>query len=143
MAIGKIHVRTSDSLEANYATYIEDPILNLLFGVTNSGKFFMNKDRSNLLLNGGWPGMTGSRNMVITSGALGAKMVDSGSDNTVFGYNAASSSGASPARGLTRNVVIGSEAGASDNNGSSYSDCVFVGYRAGTLIDLTQATETQ
>ncbi len=134
LAIGKIHVRTSDSLEANYATYIEDPILNVLFGVTNSGKFFMNKDRSNLLVNGGWPGMTGLRNMVITSGALGAKMVDSGSDNTVFGYNAASSSGASPGRGLTRNVVIGSEAGASDNNGSSYSDCVFVGYRAGTLI---------
>jgi hypothetical protein len=134
LAIGKIHVRTTDSLEANYATYIEDPILNVLFGVTNSGKFFMNKDQSNLSVNGGWPGMTGLRNMVITSGALGAKMVDSGSDNTVFGYNAASSSGASPGRGLTRNVVIGSEAGASDNNGSSYSDCVFVGYRAGTLI---------
>ncbi len=134
LAIGKIHVRTNDSLEANYATYIEDPILNILFGVTNSGKFFMNKDRSNLLVNGGWPGMTGSRNMIITSGPLGAKMVDSGGDNTVLGYNAASSSGGSPGRGLTRNVVIGSEAGASDSNGSSYSDCVFVGYRAGTLI---------
>ena len=134
LAIGKIHVRTNDSLEANYATYIEDPILNVLFGVTNSGKFLMNKDRSNLLVNGGWPGMTGLRNMVITSGALGAKMVDSGSDNTVLGYNAASSSGATPGRGLTRNVIVGSEAGASDNNGSSYSDCVFVGYRAGALI---------
>lgn len=134
LASGKIHVRTSDSLEANYATYIEDPVLNILFGVTNSGKFFMNKDRSNLLVNGGWPGMTGLRNMVITSGVWGAKMVDSGSDNMVLGYNAASSSGASPGRGLTRNVVIGSEAGASDSNGSSYSDCVFVGYRAGALI---------
>ena len=134
LAIGKIHVRTSDSLEANYATYIEDPILNILFGVTNSGKFFMNKDRSNLLVNGGWPGMTGSRNMVITSGALGAKMVDSGSDNTVLGYNAASSSGGSPSRALARNVVIGSESGSSDNNGASYVDCVFVGYRAGYLI---------
>ncbi|MDZ7648481.1 MAG: hypothetical protein U5K54_15535 [Cytophagales bacterium] len=48
LAIGKIHVRTSDSLESNYATYIEDPILNILFGVTNSEKFLMNKDRSNL-----------------------------------------------------------------------------------------------
>ncbi len=134
LAIGKIHVRTSDSLETNYATYIEDPILNVLFGVTNSGKFLMNKDRSNLLVNGGWPGMTGLRNMVITSGALGAKMVDSGSDNTVLGYNAASSSGGSPSRALARNVVIGSESGSSDNNGASYVDCVFVGYRAGYLI---------
>lgn len=134
LAIGKIHIRASDSLEANYATYIEDPILNVLFGVTNSGKFFMNKDRSNLLVNGGWPGMTGSRNMVITSGTLGAKTVDSGSDNTVLGYNAASSSGGSPSRALARNVVIGSESGSSDNNGASYVDCVFIGYRAGNLI---------
>ncbi len=133
-AIGKIHLRTNDSLEANYATYIEDPILNILFGVTNSGKVFMNKDRSNLLINGGWTGMTGLRNLILTSGTSGAKMVDTGSDNIVVGYNAASSSGGNPGRGLARNVAIGSEAGTSDNNGSSYSDSVYVGYRAGYLI---------
>jgi len=133
-AIGKIHLRTSDSLEANYAAYIEDPILNILFGITNSGKFFMNKGRSNLLINGGWPGMTGLRNLVLTSGTLGAKMVDTGSDNIIVGYNAASSSGSTPARGLARNVVVGSEAGCSDNNGTSFSDSVYIGYRAGNMI---------
>jgi len=135
-AIGKIHLRTADSLEANYATYVEDPILNILFGITNSGKFLMNKDRSNLLVNGGWPGMTGLRNLVITSGPLGGKMIDSGNDNVIVGYNATASSGANPARGLTRNVVVGSEAGSSDNNGTSFSDCVYVGYRAGNMIGL-------
>ena len=93
----------------------------------------MNKGRSNLLINGGWTGMTGLRNLCSTSGALGAKMVDTGSDNIIVGYNAASSSGGTPARGLARNVVIGSEAGSSDNNGTSYVDSVFVGYRAGTI----------
>jgi len=136
-AIGKIHLRTSDSLEANYATYIEDPILNILFGITNSGKFFMNKGRSTLLINGGWTGMTGLRNIVFTSGTWGAKMVDTGSDNIIAGYNAASSSGGNPARGLARNVVIGSEAGSSDNNGTSYVDSVYVGYRAGWQIGYT------
>jgi len=133
-ALGKIHLRTTDSLEANYATYIEDPILNILFGVTNSGKVLMNKGRSNLLVNGGWPGMTGAKNILITSGLWGANMIDTGSDNVVIGYNASSSSGANPARGLTRNVVVGSEAGASDGNGTSFSDCVYVGYRAGNMI---------
>ena len=134
VAIGKIHLRTSDTLETNYAAYIEDPILNVLFGVTNSGKFFMSKGHSNLLINGGWTGMTGLRNLILTSGTLGAKLVDTGSDNIVVGYNAASSSGGNPARGLARNVVIGSEAGSSDNNGTSYADCVYVGYRAGWMI---------
>lgn len=133
-AMGKIHLRTSDTLEPNYAAYIEDPILNILFGITNSGKFLMNQNRSNLLVNGGWTGMTGLKNIVFTSGALGAKLVDTGSDNIIIGYNASSSSGASPARGLTRNVVVGSEAGSSDNNGTSYSDCVYIGYRAGQMI---------
>jgi hypothetical protein len=132
-AIGKIHLRTSDSLETNYAAHIEDPILNILFSITNSGKFFMNKGRSNLLINGGWTGMTGLRNLILTSGTLGAKMVDTGSDNIIAGYNAASSSGGNPARGLARNVVIGTEAGSSDNNGTSYADCVYLGYRAGWM----------
>ena len=61
-------------------------------------------------------------------------MVDTGSDNIIVGYNAASSSGGNPARGLARNVVIGTEAGSSDNNGTSYVDCVYVGYRAGWMI---------
>jgi hypothetical protein len=39
-----------------------------------------------------------------------------------------------PARGLARNVVVGSEAGSSDNNGTSFSDCVYIGYRAGNMI---------
>src|SRR5690606_17928090 len=60
-----------------------------------------------------------------------------GSDNIIVGYNAASSSGGNPARGLARNVVIGSEAGSSDNNGTSYVDSVFVGYRAGWAIGFT------
>jgi hypothetical protein len=134
LAIGKLHIRTSNSLESKFAAYIEDPILNVLFGVTNSGKYFMNKDHSNLLVNGGWPAMLGLRNVIFTSGASGAKMVDTGSDNIIIGYNAASSSGSNPARGLARNVVIGSEAGSSDNNGTSYTDCVYIGYRAGFQI---------
>lgn len=137
IANGKIHLRTNDTLETNYAAYIDDPTFNTLFGLTNSGKFFLNKDRANLLVNGGWPGMTGIRNLIFTSGALGGKLVDSGNDNSILGYNAASSSGGSPARSLARNVVIGSEAGASDNNGSNYTDSVYVGYRAGYQINLS------
>ncbi len=137
LAVGKIHLRTSDSLETNYAAYIEDPILNTLFGVTNSGKFSMNKDRPNLLINGGWSGMTGFRNLILTSGSLGGKMVDTGSDNIILGYNPASSTGSNPARGLARNVIIGNEAGSSDNNGSNYVDSVYIGYRSGWLIGVT------
>ncbi|HMX00872.1 MAG TPA: hypothetical protein PKL56_16000 [Cyclobacteriaceae bacterium] len=136
IANGKIHLRTNDTLETNYAAYIDDPTFNILFGLTNSGKVFLNKDRANVLVNGGWPGMTGIRNLIFTSGAFGARLVDSGNDNSIVGYNAASSSGVSPARSIARNVVIGSEAGSSDNNGSSYTDCVYVGYRAGYQINL-------
>ncbi len=134
---GKIHIRTTDLLEGNYAAYIDDPILNVLFGVTNSGKFFLNKDRSNLLINGGWPGMSGLRNLILTSGAIGAKVVDSGNDNVIIGYNPAGSSGVNPTRTIERNVVIGSEAGSTDNNGTGYVDSVFIGYRAGWQIGVT------
>jgi hypothetical protein len=134
--IGRFHIRTADVLETNFATYVEDPTLAILFGVANSGKVFINKDRTNVLVNGGWPSMTGLRNLIITSGTIGGKLVDTGNDNVIIGYHAASSAGANPTRNLQRNVVIGAEAGSADVNGSSYLDSVYIGYRAGMTIGL-------
>ncbi len=131
---GRLHIRAASTLEAGFSVFIDDPTLNLIFGVTNNGKLFVNKDRPNLLVNGGWQGMTGLKNVILTSGSVGARLVDTGSDNTIIGYNASYSTGGNPARGLTRNVVVGSEAGSSDNNGTSFSDCVYIGYRAGNMI---------
>jgi hypothetical protein len=136
VGVGKFHIRTADALEANYATYIENSALNVLFAITNSGKFYINKDRPNLLVNGGWSAMTGQRNLIFTAGTIGAKLVDSGNDNVILGYNSASTGGANPTRTIQRNVVIGTEAGSTDNNGSSYLDSVFIGYRAGGTIGI-------
>ncbi len=133
---GKVHIRGINTLETHYGLYLEDPALNVLFGLSNSGKLLLNRDRPNLLINGGWPVMSGQRNLVVTSGSAGAKLVDAGNDNIVIGYNPASTSGIDPVRIIQRNIVIGSEAGSSDNNGSGYSDSVFVGYRAGYRIGL-------
>lgn len=133
-AVGRLHIRASNLLEATLSICVDDAASNLLFGVGNSGKMYVNKNKTSLLINGGWPGMTGLRNIIMTSGPVGAQLVDAGNDNIVIGYNAASSSGANPIRGLARNVVIGSEAATSDNNGTSYSDSVYIGYRAGLLV---------
>ena len=134
VAKGKIHIRAIDALEQNFAAFIEDPTQHILFGVTNSGKVMISRSQSNLLINGGWPSMSGARNLVITSGEEGGKLVDTGNDNIIVGYHAASSAGADPSRGLSRNVVIGTEAGSSDLGGSSYEDSVYIGYKAGAFI---------
>ena len=131
---GRLHIRAASTLEAGFSIFIDDPTWSLIFGVTNNGKLFVNKDRPNLLVNGGWQGLTGLKNVVLTSGPLGGRLVDTANDNVIIGYNASSSSGLNPARGLARNVVLGSEAGSSDNNGTSFTDCVYIGYRAGSMI---------
>jgi hypothetical protein len=125
-------LRTSDSLEANHATYIEDPILNILFGITNSGKFFMNKGRSNLLIK--WRMDWNDRIKKSDSSLrepweqrwLTPEVIILSLDIMLHQVLVAN-----PARGLARNVVIGSEAGASDNNGTSYAPTAcLLGYRA-------------
>lgn len=131
---GRLHIRAASTLEAGFSVFIDDPTINLIFGVTNSGKLFVNSGRPNLLINGGWQNLTGLRNTIITSGPVGGRLVDATHDNVVLGYNAASSAGTNPTRAISRNVVIGSEAGSSDNNGTNYSDCIYIGYKSGGSI---------
>lgn len=131
---GRVHIRAASTLEAGFSVFIDDPVANLLLGLTNNGRLFINKDKPNLLINGGWQSLTGSRNLIITSGPMGGRLVDTTSDNTVLGYNAASSTGTNPSRAIARNVVVGSEAGSSDTVGANFTDSIYIGYHAGYLI---------
>jgi len=128
--LGRFHLRTGDTINSNFACYIDDPTLNVLFGVTNAGRFVFNKQGENLLINGGRSLLTGARNIAMTLGSR-ESLLGSGSDSVIFGFNAFSTIGAQPQfAGGTRIVVIGSEAVAAGNAGSNISDAVVIGYRA-------------
>jgi hypothetical protein len=133
---GRLHIRAASTLEAGQSIYVDDPTFNTLFALTNTGKLFINKDQPNLLINGGWPGLSGQRNVIVTSGPNGARLIDATHDNVVLGYNAASSIGLAPSRAISRNVIVGSEAGSADVNGTSFSDSVYIGHRAGYRIGI-------
>lgn len=133
---GRLHIRAASTLEAGFSIYVDDPTFATLFALSNNGRLFINKDQPNLLINGGWQGLSGQRNMIVTSGPIGGRLVDATHDNVVLGYNAASSAGLNPTRAIARNVVLGAEAGSADVNGTSFADSVIIGYHAGYRIAL-------
>lgn len=136
---GRLHIRAASTLEAGFSIYVDDPTFATLFALSNNGRLFINKDQPNLLINGGWQGLTGQRNMIVTSGPIGGRLVDATHDNVITGYNAASSAGLNPTRAIARNVVLGSEAGSADVIGTGFTDSVFIGYHAGYRIALNSA----
>lgn len=136
LGMGKLHIRANEPSVDGYATFIDSPSRDILFAVHNSGRIDVNKAGSNLLINGGWPQLSGQGNVILTPSVIGGNMIDVGSYSVVLGYNAASSPGSDPVRGVERSIAIGTEAGASDHLGADYTDSVYIGFSAGAKIRL-------
>lgn len=136
LGMGKFHIRSDDASIDGYSAYIDSPNRDILFAVHNTGRIDIHKAGSNLLINGGWPLLSGQGNAILTPAGIGGSLIDTGSYNVVLGYNAASSPSLDPIRAVERSVAIGTEAGASGHDGANYTDSVYIGFSAGSNIRL-------